>query len=108
MTKDELVVKVLYLAYLVNARTEFCVFASFFGHVDQLSIRVAASKENYQAEVMRSETSLRYGQYRRDGETSLVAELKAKVGVLEQILQTHEIPYEDLEYEEIVERSYRF
>lgn len=107
LSKDELVVKVLYLAYLVQVKTDYGVFVNYSGHVDQLSIRIVASKERWQCPVLESEMYLAYEHWRHSAEP-VEAALRAKINVLEEVLRTGKVPYDDLDYEEIVYREYSF
>ena len=104
--RDRLVLKLMHLAYLVHTLTDYCVFINFSGHVEHLDISVRKSKENWQTQLFFSEIVLAYHKYCvEDGPTT--AELRAKIEILERIIQEGEIPFEDMDYEEEYVRHYR-
>ena len=107
--ETRLVIRVLYLAYLVQRLTKFCVFIQFSGHVNQLEIDVRESKEHWQQEALRSEFQAAYDAQRSSLELMSIhlADLKSKVDVLERILTEQAIPFDDLESEtETIEHFY--
>ena len=54
--KEKVIQEIMNLAFLVNQRTERCVFIRFSGHVDGLEIDVRKSKENYNTEYCDTES----------------------------------------------------
>lgn len=104
--KQQLILKIMHLAYLVHETTKFCVFIEFSGHVNGLYVRIRESKKNWQVEVLGTEITESYMKHEKAGEA--LAYLTAKVEVLEHILREQEIPYEELDYEEEYVRHYTF
>lgn len=70
-TKEALIAEILYLATVVNFRTNRCVFVDMSGHVDTLHISVRESKKVYQIELAKSETSLVPMDYIKDNPEEL-------------------------------------
>lgn len=104
--KQQLILKIMHLAYLVHEMTEFCVFIDFSGHINRLDVRIRESKENWQNEVMEASITESYMKHEKAGE--ILPYLTAKAEVLEHILQEQEIPFEELDYEEEYVRYYTF
>ncbi len=106
--ETRLVLRIMHLAYLVNQRTDYCVFINFSGHVNSLHVTIAESKKRYDHDVLVSEFSTCYKVYRDQNAPPLLAELKARSEILERILTEREIPFDDLNYEEMYSRLYTF
>ena len=106
--ETRLVIKIMHLAYLVNQYTNYCVFIHFSGHVNSLEITIAESKKLYMNRVLTSEFSTCYKAWRDKDARPLIAELRERTELLERILTEHEIPFDDLNYEEVYERIYQF
>ncbi len=102
-TRDDLVIRAMALAHMVNAHTEFCVFVNYHGHVCSMDIRIAPSKARYNEMALQSEITTAYKTY-----SGSDAEIKATIEVLKRILQEQEIPFDDLEYTEELVREYTF
>lgn len=106
--RDRLIMEVLSLAYLVDAKTDYCVFLRYSGHVHgQIGIDIRQSKNEWQTEVLKSEFYSAYIE-ERVKQPPEFAELKAKVKVLRQILTDKEIPYSEVTAEEYVVTNYTF
>lgn len=106
--ETRLVIRIMRLAYLVNQNTDYCVFINFSGHVNSLHVTIAESKKRYDHDVLVSEFSTCYKIWRDKNAPPLIAELKARMDVLERILTEREIPFEELNYEEEYNRLYSF
>lgn len=89
-----------YLAYVVNAETEYCVFFEYSGHVDLIRIQICESKERYNTEVASTE------HYSSDGGKE--AWLIAKIKHLKHILETGEIDFERMKRTVREVSSYQF
>ena len=83
--RAKMMAEIGYLAYAVNAETEYCVFFEYAGHVDLIRIDICASKDDYNSKLASTE------HYRSDG--SRDAWLQSKITHLKHILETHEIDY---------------
>ena len=106
--ETRLVIRIMHLAYLVNASTDYCVFIHFSGHVNQLEIQIAESKKLYTHAVLQTDFATVYKSWRDRNAPPLVAELKARADVLERILTERKIPFDELDYEEEYSRIYTF
>lgn len=106
--ETRLVIKILHLAYLVNRMTDYCVFINFSGHVNSLGIDIAESKKEWMTNVLQVEFSTCYKAWRDKNAPPLIAELEARAEILEHILTDHEIPFDDMNYEEEYSRIYSF
>lgn len=95
--KIKLTIELMALAFLVNEKTDYCVFIRFSGHIDSMEIEVAASKENYLNKVLRAEFDTAYKEWRKTDQP-LIANLKSRIAVLKQILKDGEIDYRELDY----------
>ena len=102
---DKLVLKIMRLAYLIHSAGIYCVFIDFSGHVDSLSIRFVASKDNYRDEMLRTEFYIgpRLSRYHDP-----VRFLSDKIAVLEAILEKHAIPVDLCEVEAVEIEEYTF
>ena len=105
LEEEKAVLEIMQLAYLVQLKTKYCVFVRYFGHVDNLDIDVRESKERWNLPVFTSEIVTAYGEHRKTRSPKL-AELKAKIDVLKRILEDGEVPYDELDYEEVITRKY--
>lgn len=83
--RAKLMAEIGYLAYAVNAETDYCVFFEYSGHVDLIRIQICRSKERYSDELASSD------HYSSDG--SKEAWLKSKINHLKHILETGQIDY---------------
>jgi hypothetical protein len=104
--RDDLVIRAMALAHLVNAHTNYCVFIYYSGHVNNVGIRLAESKANFNRSVLETEFYSIYKEHMAKGNSC--PELQAKVDLLKRILVENEIPFDDLEYSEEVVREYSF
>lgn len=105
--RNKLVIRILHLAYLVHVETSYCVFISFSGHIDSLDISIRASRENWQQRVLETEFYTAFKKYMNEDHPSLPY-LRSKIDVLEKILTFHEVPFDELSYEEICTKEYTF
>lgn len=105
--KQQLILKIMHLAYLVHETTKFCVFISFMGHINRLEISIRESTERWENKVLETEMRVRFTKHWKEMAGD-IAYLTAKAEVLEHILQEQEILYEELEYEEEYVRHYTF
>lgn len=103
----DIVIKMLHLAYLVQAETDYCVFIRYSGHVNNLEIEIAESKERWQNKVLQTDVYDAYSILVKD-HPSWKASMLAKVAILERILRENEIPYEDCDVEEYLVEEYSF
>jgi hypothetical protein len=107
LEKDRLMIKLLHLGYLVHIRTKYCVFIRFSGHIDQVELQVCESKEKWRNELFTGQVQTEFNKL-FESEESHLAGLKARVLILERILEDEEIPYEEMDYEEEYVRRYSF
>lgn len=105
--KQQLILKIMHLAYLVHELTEFCVFMRLSGHIGSVEISIRESREKWENVMLESRISKLYAENRKEMDPTF-SYLTAKVEVLEHILQEQEIPYEKLDYEEEYIRHYSF
>lgn len=101
--RDDLVIRAMALAHLVNQYTDYCVFVNYSGHVQSVEIRITESKKLYSHSVLATEFYSAYKQH-----SGPDAEIQAKIDVLKQILKEKAIPFDDLEYAENLLREYTF
>lgn len=101
---SQLVMKAMFLAFLINQQTGYCVFITFSGHVADIDIDIRKSKEEYEKHVVQTSfyTSLR--DYQKPKEH--VKFIQDKLQVLETILKDHDIPYDMCD--EVVRKSYEY
>jgi len=100
--KEMLIIQIMQLSYLVQAKTKYCVFINFAGHVDTLQVDIRESKKHWEKEVLKTEFHTVYKNYQPHEDA--LAFYKAKRDILVRILEDGDIPYEDCEVEqEIVE-----
>lgn len=93
---DELIIKAMTYGYLVHAKTEYCVFVRFHGHVESLEIEIRKSIKDWQTRVCETEMTSKTKEYYN--KQASFADLKGKIDVLKNILDTHEIPYDAMDY----------
>lgn len=103
----DVAMKMLHLAYLVQAETDYCVFIRYSGHVNNLEIEIAESKERWQNKILQADVYDAYSVLVKD-RPSWLASMEAKVSVLERIIRENEIPYEDCDVEEYMVERYSF
>ena len=89
--KKRKIMEIMNLAFLVHQETEYCVFIDWSGHVNQLSISIRESIENYETHVADMKF---YTWWQSNHKGVPYDELKAKEEVLKSILDTHHIPYD--------------
>jgi len=107
--RTELTLECMALAHLINEETEYCVFLDYHGHVGSIDIRIAASKRDYHNYVCEAEIYTRYGQMQRaTKEEKIIASLTAKRDVLRVILETEDIPYDEMIEHITTHRQYSF
>lgn len=104
--KDRIILEIMHLAYLVQINTKFCVFFSFSGHVDKFEVRICASKENWQTELLSSEFHTAYKDY--IDQQDPLAYFKAKRDILAKIINEHNIPYEECDVKKYLVEDYTF
>lgn len=98
--KEKLIFEIMYLGYLVNKRTDFCVFVSYSGHVDSVSVRIASSKLDYNNEIASTEF---YDEDNQDGfigDNNFIGDnkwIKSKKNHLENILKDNDIDFSQME-----------
>jgi hypothetical protein len=90
LEKQKLISEIMQLAMAINFQTDYCVFVDFSGHVDELSIRIVESKENYKERVCASSTYLN-----REYTMQRLEDMKIK---LIEILETKEIDTSIMNY----------
>lgn len=107
-----LIMKAMNLAYLVQARTSYCVFINYSGHVDSLDISIRESREKYNNELAKSHIygwESYYEHYKKyTTKKDKNASIKAKIDLLKSILTNHEIDYSMCEREEQINYNYSF
>jgi putative sterol carrier protein len=102
-TRDDLVIRAMALAHMVNQYTEYCVFVNYSGHVQSMEIRISQSKQLYSLTVLETEFYTAYKQH-----SGPDAEIQAKIDVLSKILHEKLVPFDDLEYTESIVKKYTF
>lgn len=105
-TRDDLVIRVMALAHMVNQYTQYCVFIRYSGHVQSIEIDIARSKKQFSEIVLQTEFYTIYRDYAGAGNSE--PEIMAKIEILERILQEQEIPFDGLAYSEELVREYTF
>jgi len=103
-TRDDLVMRALCLAHMVNQYTEYCVFIHYSGHVQSMDIIIAPTKKRFCERALETEFYTTYKEYAKESD----AEIKAKIEILKHILQENEIPFDDCKYTETLIREYTF
>lgn len=91
---NELVLEIMMLAFAVDRMTPYAVFCEYSGHVEQLSIKIVKSKDNWQSEIAASEFYL-------DGRLTYANDIhafyKKKRDLLKAILAEGEVDYSRFE-----------
>jgi len=105
-TRDDLVIRAMALAHMVNQYTNYCVFIHYSGHVQSLEIVIAQSKKEFSERVLQTEFYTIYKEFADKGNSE--AEILAKIEILKRILQEREIPFDELTYSEELIREYTF
>lgn len=95
------------LGAMVNMFTDFCVFIRFSGHVDTIDVTIAASKDDYNKNIVKGNYDLPTKKGYGDKEESLFKTLNRIKYQLKKILRDHKIDYSKLDYEEEVVRHYK-
>lgn len=105
-SKDQIIIEIMHLAYLIQRNTSYCVFFSYHGHVESFDVRISKSKEQWQENVLETEFYTVFKDYLKNNDP--LAFFKAKRDVLLSIVQEKEIPYElcDVERYEVEEYSF--
>ena len=99
-----LVGEIMTLASMVNQFTKFCAFVRFSGHVDQISVDIASSKEEF------TETKVSGSAYTgsdEDDDRYSIETLNKLKYRLKKILRENEIDYSKLNYEVEEVRHYK-
>ncbi len=105
-TRDDLVIRAMALAHMVNQYTSYCVFINYSGHVQSIDITIGQSKKNYLEYVLQTEFYTAYKEHAGRGNSE--AELQAKIEILTRILRENDIPFDDCQYTEELVREYTF
>jgi len=91
---QELVIEIMVLGFLVNQNTDFCTFVDFSGHVNHLRIDIRKSKSLYTEELCDTQFYIdKLDEYEKQDDLKW---LKVKRDHLKSILDTNDIPYEEL------------
>jgi hypothetical protein len=101
----QLVCEIMALSYLINVYTSLCVFCDYRGHVDQLDIRVASSKKNWDDRIL--ETRF-YTRWREKYNEESYGDLKARRDILREVLKEEDVPYGHEQIERMVECNERY
>ncbi|HEY7823727.1 MAG TPA: hypothetical protein VIG24_12875 [Acidimicrobiia bacterium] len=102
-----LFLEMAYLSLLVNLHTEYCVFFDYSGHVWSVSIRIRRSKSRYQEEVADSEFRVVNDPGKQYGWKG-VDFLRKKRDILKEILETNDVPVDQLDREVVETYAYHF
>lgn len=102
--RQKLILKIMHLGFMVHELTDYCVFVRFAGHVDSCEIDIRESKDNWQTEVLTTDFKTIFKDKVLSNEKQ--AYLKAKIAILEQILEDGEIDLDPLDYE--TETTYKY
>jgi hypothetical protein len=105
-TKDQIIIEIMHLAYLVQRHTNYCVFIEFHGHVEQLEVRIRASKEDWQTKVLDTQFHTEFKKWMAQKDP--LAFYKAKRDILKRILDEGEVPYELCDVERYTVEEYSF
>jgi len=101
--RDDLVIRAMALAHMVNQYTNYCVFIHYSGHVQSIDIRICPSKKRFTETALSTEFYTAYKEL-----SGPDAEIQASIDVLAKILKDGEIPFDDLEYTEQLVKEYTF
>ena len=101
-----LYLEIAYLCLLVNLHTTYCVFFEYSGHVWNTSIRIKKSKQDYQTDV--ADTEFRVGRDPVKYPWGPIDWLTRKRDILKEILETNDVPVDQLEREVIQTYAYSF
>lgn len=100
MGKAKLVQEVIFLAMTVQEETSHCVFVSFSGHVENMSISIRESKEDYKERICDCNISL-------DSECALERLQEVKMKLL-GFLEAGEVNTSEMAYDIEQVRRYKF
>lgn len=102
MEKERKIMEIMNLAFLINAKKEYCVFIRYSGHVDSLDITIAKNKKEYNVKIANSD------RYSISNEP--LGKLEKIAETLRKFLENKdgEIPKEYLITIERVELDYKF
>jgi hypothetical protein len=93
---DQYIIEIMILGHLIQTRTDYCVFIRYSGHCDHLEVEVRESKKNWQKKMFEAEFYTKYKEY---CEASVAfPNIRARIYVLKQILDTNDIPFNMLDY----------
>lgn len=108
--RNSLMIQIMMYAYLYHDSdaNEHCVFIRFSGHVDNMEIEVAESKERYNNKLCGSDIYPIYQDYSKKEPDNPNIHLKAQRDVLKRLLDENEIPYDEMECEISEVRDYYF
>jgi hypothetical protein len=95
--RGALIAEIMFLAYMVNSHTTYCVFADFSGHVDMMSIQIARSKDRYNDEIASTEFGTKYADKKQPWKVTPLGALKTKRDHLKHILDEGEINLEGMQ-----------
>jgi len=96
--KQQLVLRIMRLAYLVHENTSYCAFIRYSGHVDELQVEIRRSKDIWQEKLFQVELVDHYTERKNEG--SRYPQLDATVALLENILRDGRIDFDEVgEYE---------
>ncbi len=98
--RAKLMAEIGYLAYVVNAETDYCVFFEYSGHVDLIRLEICRSKDRYTETVASSE------HYSSDDGKE--AWIKSKIRHLKHILETGGVDYSRMKRAVYEVASYEF
>jgi len=87
------IVIILALCYQINAKTQFCAFCHYSGHVDMLEVKVVAGKEDGEYTVPVSNDKKVY----LSGSLQTEGELEGIIAKLVAFLKEHKRPEVSLE-----------
>ena len=85
-----LIAEAMFLAYMINKETDWCVFLDYSGHVDSISIEIARSKEDYLTRIAGTEFYAIELEKNVGLERDPDAFLRAKVAQLKSLLEGHD------------------
>ena len=100
MEKEKLVQEITYIAMLVDAHTDRCVFTRYWGHVNGLDIDICESKNDYNNKICSSNISL-------NSDCALEELQEAKTTLL-GFLENGKVDITGLAYEVEEVRHYKF
>lgn len=89
--RGALIAEIMFLGYMVNSHTTYCVFVDFSGHVDSMSVEIAKSKNLFNEKIASTDFYTKYADDEHPWKVTTLDVLKAKRDHLKYILEEGEI-----------------